>query len=72
MLHRPIGEWCLASSVTVALAVLFGGPLVFVAIIVGATALLSVSVPMRIKYADAKILGLAMISAVLVAIRFRI
>ncbi len=72
LLHRPIGEWGLASSVTVALAVMFGGPLVFVAMIVGASALLSFHVPQRIKYVDATILGLAIMFSLIVALRFRI
>lgn len=72
LLNRPIAEWDLASSISVALAVLFGWPLVFVAMIVGGAALLNLGVSTRIKLADGIILGLGALAALIVLFRFRI
>lgn len=70
--HRPIGDWSVASSVSVALAMLFGTPLVILATGVCAIVLFRMKVPPRIKFADVAILSLGMIATLVVSFRFRI
>ncbi len=70
--RRPIGEWNLPSSLSVALAVMFGVPLVLLALVIGGFAMLNVQVPRRIKWADGIVLVLAVVCSLAVSFRFRV
>ncbi len=69
IVHRPIGEWNLPSSLSVAVAAFFGTPLIIAAAAICALVLFRFQVSPRIKLADVMIVGLGMIATLLVSFR---
>lgn len=72
LLQRPIGEWGVVSSVTVASAVFVGMPLVAVAAVVGGLVGLNCTVSQKVKYAHYFIVSLATIATFSLTFHFGI
>ncbi len=70
-IQRPVTEWGLASTATVALAAIFGYPMLVAAIVVCAVSVLSSRVPVGVKFTDISILGLGILTTFVVTFRFR-
>jgi len=68
--HRNITEWEQTSSALVALGLLFGGPLVALAMILGGITALSSKVPPAIKYAELSVVSTATIATLSLLSRF--
>ncbi len=69
VIRRPIEAWGLSSSIPLAVAAMFGMPLVFLALVVFAPILLGRRVPFAIKLADLAILGVGIIATLVVSFR---
>ena len=70
LLHRPIEEWGLGSSVTIALAVFCGTPLAFLAMMVCGAVFFSSGISSRTKWFNIMILNVTLLAVLLLSIRF--